>query len=124
TTHFSVVDASGGAVSVTTTLNDSFGNARIAPGLGFLWNNEMDDFATKPGQPNTYGLVQGEVNEVAPGKRMLSAMCPVLASVAGKNAFVWGTHGGSTIPTTNFQVILGILIRVKPLAQPMAAPRF
>ena len=124
TTHFSVVDASGGAVSVTTTLNDSFGNARIAPGLGFLWNNEMDDFATKPGQPNTYGLVQGEVNEVAPGKRMLSAMCPVIAAVGGRNAFVWGTPGGSTIPTTNFQILLGILLRGESLADAVAAPRF
>ena len=124
TTHFSVMDASGGAVSVTTTLNDSFGNARIAPGLGFLWNNEMDDFATKPGQPNKYGLVQGEINGVAPGKRMLSAMCPSIAVVGGKNAFVWGTPGGSTIPTTNFQVLLGILLRGEPLEQAVAAPRF
>jgi gamma-glutamyltranspeptidase/glutathione hydrolase len=124
TTHFSVMDAAGGAVSVTTTLNDSFGNARIAPGLGFLWNNEMDDFATKPGQPNTYGLVQGEANEVAPGKRMLSAMCPSIAVIGGRNAFVWGTPGGSTIPTTNFQVLLGILLRGESLADAIAAPRF
>ncbi len=124
TTHFSVVDAAGGAVSVTTTLNDSFGNARIAPGLGFLWNNEMDDFATRPGQPNTYGLVQGEVNEVAPGKRMLSAMCPVIAVAGKENLFVWGTPGGSTIPTTNFQVLLNILLRGESLADAVAAPRF
>lgn len=124
TTHFSVVDAAGGAVSVTTTLNDSFGNARIAPGLGFLWNNEMDDFATRPGQPNIYGLVQGEVNEVAPGKRMLSAMCPVIAVLNGRNAFVWGTPGGSTIPTTNFQVLLNILLRGETLSDAVAAPRF
>ena len=81
TTHFSVIDGDGMAVSVTTTLNDSFGNARVAPGLGFLWNNEMDDFATRPGEPNMYGLIQGEVNAVAPGKRMLSAMCPSIAIV-------------------------------------------
>jgi gamma-glutamyltranspeptidase/glutathione hydrolase len=124
TTHFSVMDAAGGAVSVTTTLNDSFGNARIAPGLGFLWNNEMDDFATKPGQPNTYGLIQGVANEVAPGKRMLSAMCPSIAVIGGKNAFVWGTPGGSTIPTTNFQVLLGFLLRGETLADAIAAPRF
>jgi gamma-glutamyltranspeptidase/glutathione hydrolase len=124
TTHFSVMDAAGGAVSVTTTLNDSFGNARIAPGLGFLWNNEMDDFATKPGQPNIYGLIQGEANEVAPGKRMLSAMCPSIAVVGGRNAFVWGTPGGSTIPTTNFQVLLGFLLRGETLADAVAAPRF
>ena len=124
TTHFSVMDAAGGAVSVTTTLNDSFGNARIAPGLGFLWNNEMDDFATKPGQPNSYGLIQGEANEVAPGKRMLSAMCPSIAVIRGRNAFVWGTPGGSTIPTTNFQVMLGFLLRGETLADAVAAPRF
>ena len=124
TTHFSVMDGAGGAVSVTTTLNDSFGNARVAHGLGFLWNNEMDDFATKPGQPNLYGLIQGETNEVAAGKRMLSAMCPVIAAIGGRNAFVWGTPGGSTIPTTNFQVLLGILLRGESLADAVAAPRF
>ncbi len=124
TTHFSVLDGAGGAVSVTTTINDSFGNARVAPGLGFLWNNEMDDFATRPGQPNKYGLVQGEVNEVAPGKRMLSAMCPSIAVVGGRNAFVWGTPGGSTIPTTNFQVLLGVLVRGETLEEAVAAARF
>jgi gamma-glutamyltranspeptidase/glutathione hydrolase len=124
TTHFSVTDASGAAVGVTTTLNDSFGNARIAPGLGFLWNNEMDDFATKPGQKNLYGLVQGKINEVAPGKRMLSSMCPTIAVIGGANAFVWGTPGGATIPTTNFQILLGILLRRESLEAAVAAPRF
>lgn len=124
TTHFSVMDAAGGAVSMTTTLNDSFGNARVAPGLGFLWNNEMDDFATKPGQKNLMGLVQGEVNAVAPGKRMLSSMCPSIAIIRGSNAFVWGTPGGATIPTTNFQVLLGILLRHESLESAVAAPRF
>ena len=124
TTHFSVVDAPGGAVSVTTTLNDSFGNARVAPGLGFLMNNEMDDFATRPGQKNMYGLVQGEVNAVAPGKRMLSSMCPIIVVSGGKVAFVWGTPGGSTIPTTNFQVLLGTLLRHETLEAAVAAPRF
>jgi gamma-glutamyltranspeptidase/glutathione hydrolase len=124
TTHFSVMDGAGGAVSVTTTLNDSFGNGRIAPGLGFLWNNEMDDFATKPGRPNLYGLIQGEANEVAPGKRMLSAMCPSIAVAGGRNVFVWGTPGGSTIPTTNLQVLLGYVLRGETLADAVAAPRF
>ncbi len=118
------MDGAGGAVSVTTTLNDSFGNGRIAPGLGFLWNNEMDDFATKPGQPNLYGLIQGEANEVAPGKRMLSAMCPSIAVSGGRSILVWGTPGGSTIPTTNFQVLLGFLLRGESLADAVAAPRF
>ena len=124
TTHFSVFDAAGGAVSVTTTLNDSFGNARVAPGLGFLWNNEMDDFATAPGKPNLYGLIQGEVNAVAPGKRMLSAMCPSIAVVGGRNALAWGTPGGSTIPTTNLQVMLGVIVRGETLETAVAAPRF
>ncbi len=124
TTHFSIVDASGGAVSVTTTLNDSFGNARVAPGLGFLWNDEMDDFTTKPGQKNMYGLVQVKVNAVAPGKRMLSAMCPVIVVSGGKLSLVWGTPGGSTIPTTNFQVLLATLLRHETLEEAVAAPRF
>ncbi len=124
TTHFSVIDAAGEAVGMTTTLNDSFGNGRIAPGLGFLWNNEMDDFATRPGQKNMYGLVQGRINEVAPGKRMVSSMCPTIAVVGGRNAFVWGTPGGATIPTTNFQILLGILLRHETLEAAVAAPRF
>jgi gamma-glutamyltranspeptidase/glutathione hydrolase len=124
TTHFSVMDGTGGAVGVTTTLNDSFGNARVAPGLGFLLNNEMDDFATAPGKPNLYGLIQGEVNAVAPGKRMLSAMCPSIAVIGKRNALVWGTPGGSTIPTTNLQVMLGVLHRAEPLEAAVAAPRF
>jgi gamma-glutamyltranspeptidase / glutathione hydrolase len=124
TTHFSVVDAAGNAVSVTTTLNDSFGNARVAPGLGFLWNNEMDDFSTRPGQKNMYGLVQGKVNEVEPGKRMLSSMCPTIAVTAGRNAFVFGTPGGSRIISTNFQVMLGVLLRREPLDAALAEPRF
>lgn len=124
TTHFSVMDASGAAVSVTTTLNDSFGNARVAPALGFLWNNEMDDFATRPGEKNMYGLVQGEVNAVAPGKRMLSSMCPSIAVIRGQNALVWGSPGGATIPTTNLQVMLNVLRFGEPLEAAVAAPRF
>ena len=124
TTHFSVIDGFGGAVSVTTTLNDSFGNARVAPGLGFLWNNEMDDFTARPGQKNLYGLVQGEANTIAPGKRMLSSMCPSIAVVDGRNALVWGSPGGATIPTTNLQVMLNAVVRSEPLESAVAAPRF
>jgi len=124
TTHFSVMDDSGAAVSVTTTLNDSFGNARVAPGLGFLWNDEMDDFATKPGTPNMYGLVQGATNAIAPGKRMLSSMCPTIAVIGGRNAFALGSPGGAFIVTTNFQVLLSLLVRHEPLETAVAAPRF
>jgi gamma-glutamyltranspeptidase/glutathione hydrolase len=124
TTHFSVVDKQGMAVSVTTTLNDSFGNARVAPGLGFLLNNEMDDFATRPGEKNMYGLVQGEVNAVGPGKRMLSSMCPSIAVDRGRTVLAWGTPGGSTIPTTNLQVLLNRLLHREPLDAAVAAPRF
>ena len=124
TTHFSVVDGAGMVVSVTTTLNDSFGNARVAPGLGFLMNNEMDDFAARPGEKNMYGLVQGETNAVAPGKRMLSSMSPTIAVIPGRGVFGWGSPGGSTIITTNFQVLLGLALRSEPLAAAVAAPRF
>lgn len=124
TTHFSVADASGMVVAVTTTLNDSFGNKRVAPGLGFLWNDEMDDFTAKPGQPNLYGLIQGSTNAVAPGKRMLSAMCPTIAVIPGRGVFAWGTAGGSTILTTNFQVLLNLALRGQSLSEAVAAPRF
>ncbi len=124
TTHFSVVDGEGTVVAVTTTLNDSFGNARVAPGLGFLMNNEMDDFATRPGEKNLYGLIQGEVNSVAPGKRMLSSMCPTIAVVPRRGVFAFGTPGGSTILTTNFQVLLGLVLRGETLEAAVGAPRF
>jgi len=124
TTHFSVMDAEGMAVSITTTLNDSFGSARVAQGLGFLLNNEMDDFATRPGEKNMYGLVQGDVNAVAPGKRMLSSMCPSIAVSGGKNVLVWGTPGGSTIPTTNLQVLVRRLLRNEPLGDALSGARF
>lgn len=124
TTHFSVIDRQGMGVAVTTTLNDSFGNARVAPGLGFLLNNEMDDFATRPGQKNMYGLVQGEVNAVAPGKRMLSSMCPSIAVDHGRNVLVWGTPGGSTIPTTNLQVLLRRFLLRESLESTVSSPRF
>jgi gamma-glutamyltranspeptidase/glutathione hydrolase len=124
TTHYSVVDGDGMVVAVTTTLNDAFGNARVAPGLGFLWNNEMDDFTTRPGESNLYGLVQGEANSVAPGKRMLSSMCPTIAVLPNRGVFAWGAPGGSTILTTNLQVLLGLVLRSENLAAAVAAPRF
>ncbi len=124
TTHFSVADEQGNVVAVTTTLNDSFGNARVARGLGFLWNNEMDDFAAQPGKANLYGLVQGEVNAVAPGKRMLSSMCPLIVVLPDRGVFALGSPGGATILTTNLQVLLGLALRGESLEDSVAAPRF
>jgi gamma-glutamyltranspeptidase/glutathione hydrolase len=124
TTHLSVADASGTVVALTTTLNDSFGSGRVSPGLGFLWNDEMDDFTARPGQPNQYGLVQGEVNAVAPGKRMLSSMCPTILRRSDGSVFAFGAPGGATILTTNFQVLLGLAVRRETLLAAIAAPRF
>lgn len=109
TTHLSVMDAEGGAASLTTTLNGSFGCGVTVPGAGFLLNNEMDDFATAPGKPNMYGLIQGEANTVAPLRRPLSSMTPTILCRAGKAVFVTGSPGGPTIINT---VLLSILARV------------
>ena len=106
TTHLSVATPDGFAVSLTTTLNGSFGNGAVVPGLGVLLNNEMDDFAVAPGVPNLYGLVQGSVNEVRPGARPLSSMSPAIVEVDGMPLLVVGSPGGSTIPTTVLQVLL------------------
>src|SRR5258708_33401502 len=94
TTHYSVVDSQGNAVSVTTTLNDGFGSHVTAGKLGFLLNDEMDDFTSKPGVPNGYGLIQGEANSIAPGKRPLSAMAPTVVLKDGKLFLVLGSPGG------------------------------
>jgi gamma-glutamyltranspeptidase / glutathione hydrolase len=109
TTHYSVVDSMGNAVSVTTTLNNTFGNSILVEGAGFLLNNEMDDFSSKPGFPNMFGLVGGEANSIHPGKRMLSSMTPTILEKNGKLFLVAGSPGGSTIPTTVFQVIVNVL---------------
>jgi gamma-glutamyltranspeptidase/glutathione hydrolase len=109
TTHYSVVDSMGNAVSTTTTLNNSFGNSIVVAGAGFLLNNQMDDFSVKPGFPNLYGLVGGEANSIQPGKRMLSSMTPTIIEKEGKLFLVVGSPGGSTIATTVFQVIVNIL---------------
>lgn len=124
TTHYSVVDAMGNAVSCTTTLNNSYGAAVTVTGAGFLLNDEMDDFATAPGRPNLYGLVQGEANAIQPGKRMLSAMTPTLVfDPAGQLALVAGTPGGPTIITQVFHVISNVIDHGMPLAAAVAAPR-
>ena len=109
TTHFSIVDAQGNAVAVTYTLNGSFGSGVTATGLGFLLNNEMDDFAPQPGTPNVYGLVQGEADSVAPHKTPLSSMTPTIVTREGKLYMVVGTPGGPTIINTVLQTILNVL---------------
>jgi gamma-glutamyltranspeptidase / glutathione hydrolase len=105
TTHYSILDGLGGAVSVTTTLNGGYGAKVMAPG-GFMMNNEMDDFAAAPGQANQFGLVQGEFNAVYAGRRPLSSMCPVIVTRNGKVDAVFGSPGGPTILTTVLQVLL------------------
>ena len=124
TTHYSIVDTAGNAASVTTTLNNGFGSAVTVTGAGFLLNDEMDDFASAPGKPNMYGLVQGEANAIEPGKRMLSAMTPsIVLDRDGQLLMVVGTPGGPTIITTVAQVILDVLDQGMTLADAVAAPR-
>ncbi|MCU0227225.1 MAG: gamma-glutamyltransferase [Bryobacterales bacterium] len=109
TTHYSVVDAAGNAVAVTYTLNGSYGSGVTVPGTGILLNNEMDDFATKPGEPNMFGLVQGEANKVEPGKRPLSSMTPTIVTKDGKLRMVVGSPGGGRIINAVFQAILNVV---------------
>jgi len=109
TTHYNVVDAEGNAVAVTYTLNGGFGNGITVPGLGFLLNNEMDDFTSKPGARNLFGLVQGEANSIAPGKRPLSSMAPTIVLRDGELYMLLGGPGGSRIPTAVLQVFLGVV---------------
>ena len=124
TTHYSVVDALGNAVSTTTTLNNSWGSGVWVRGAGFMLNDEMDDFAVQPGTPNMYGLVQGEANAIQPGKRMLSAMSPtIVLDPAGRVMLVVGAAGGPTIITGTTQVILNVIDHHMSLADAMRAPR-
>jgi len=124
TTHFSVTDEAGNAVSVTTTLNDSYGSKIVVDGAGFILNNEMDDFSLKPGTPNMYGLVGGTANAVEPGKRMLSSMTPTIVSKHGKLIMVLGSPGGSTIPTSVLQVLLNVLVYNMPANLALSSSRF
>lgn len=125
TTHYSVVDASGNAVAVTYTLNYLFGVAKMAGDTGFFLNNEMDDFTSKPGVPNTFGLVQGSANAVGPGKRPLSSMSPtIVLDPSGKVFMVTGSPGGSTIITTVLQSILNVIDYGMNVQQAVDAPRF
>ncbi|MCU1224737.1 MAG: gamma-glutamyltransferase [Edaphobacter sp.] len=130
TTHFSIVDADGNAVSSTYTLNGGFGSGVTVEGLGFLLNNEMDDFTSKIGVPNVYGLIQGPANSIAPGKRPLSAMTPTIVTTSGhwfkrgKLAYVIGTPGGSTIITTVANDIISTIDNGLNIQQAADAPRF
>ncbi|HRX18642.1 MAG TPA: gamma-glutamyltransferase [Gemmatimonadales bacterium] len=124
TTHYSVVDAEGNAVSTTTTINFGYGSYVTVRGAGFLLNNEMDDFASAPGRPNGFGLVQGEVNAIEPGKRMLSAMTPsIVLDSAGALRMVVGSPGGPTIITQVFHVISNVIDHHMSLADAVSAPR-
>ncbi|MCH5721426.1 gamma-glutamyltransferase [Niabella hibiscisoli] len=109
TTHLSVIDNLGNAVSVTTTLNNNYGSRTVVGGAGFLLNDEMDDFSAKPGSPNLYGAIGGKANAIEPGKRMLSSMAPTIVLKNNKPFLVVGTPGGTTIPTSVFQTIVNII---------------
>ncbi len=124
TTHFSIVDFEGNAVSVTTTLNDSYGSRVVVANAGFILNNEMDDFSAKPGAPNLYGAVGGKANAVAPNKRPLSSMTPVIAVKDGKTWLVVGSPGGTTIPTSVFQIIVNVAEFGMSLPEAVQSKRF
>lgn len=124
TTHLSIIDSNGNAVSITTTLNSSYGSRVVVEGAGFLLNNEMDDFSIKPGTPNLYGLVGGEANAIAPGKRMLSSMTPTILLKDGQVYAVIGSPGGSTIITSVMQVIVNLVdFKMSPF-DAVQSPRF
>jgi gamma-glutamyltranspeptidase/glutathione hydrolase len=124
TTHYSVVDASGNAVATTTTLNDLYGSGVFVSGAGFFLNDEMDDFAAKPGTPNMFGLIQGEANAIAPGKRMLSAMSPtIVLDPKGNLLLVTGARGGPRIISATYQIVLDVIDHRMSLADAMSAPR-
>lgn len=124
TTHYSIVDPAGNAVSVTTTLNGAYGSKLYVEELGFFLNNEMDDFSAKPGEPNMFGLIGAEANAIAPQKRMLSSMTPTIVEKDGKLFMVLGSPGGSTIITSVMQTILNVADYGMGMQQAVNAPRF
>jgi gamma-glutamyltranspeptidase/glutathione hydrolase len=124
TTHYSMMDADGNAVSVTTTINDWFGSRVTADGLGFLLNDEMDDFSSKPGVPNSDGLLQGDTNAIGPGKRPLSSMTPTIVVHDGKTVMVLGSPGSSKIITTVANVLMGVVDYGMNIQEAVNAPRF
>lgn len=124
TTHYSIVDPEGNAVSVTTTINGAYGSKVFVKGAGFLLNNEMDDFSIKPGVPNMFGLIGGEANAIEPGKRMLSSMTPTILEKDGELLMVVGTPGGSTIITSVYQTLLNVLEHGMSMEEAVDAGRF
>ena len=124
TTHFSVVDAEGNAVSNTYTLNSGYGSGLLVDGAGFLLNDEMDDFTSKPGTPNMFGLIQSEANAIAPHKRPLSSMTPVIVLQNNKVRLVLGSPGGGTIINTVLQVLLNVVVYHMDVLRAVEAPRF
>lgn len=124
TTHYSIIDAAGNAVAVTYTLNNSYGSGVTVPGLGFLLNDEMDDFTSKPDSPNLFGLIQGEANAIQPGKRPLSAMSPTIIVRDGKPFLVLGAPGGPRIVTAVLQVLLNVVDFHMNIQDAVDAPRF
>lgn len=123
TTHFSIADGNGLAVSNTYTINFSYGSGIVVDGAGFLLNNEMDDFSAKPGVPNAYGLIGGEANKVEPGKRMLSSMTPTIVKKNGKNYLITGSPGGSRIITTTLQVLMNVIDHDMNIQTAVSVPR-
>lgn len=124
TTHYSIVDKEGNAISVTTTINSNYGSKVLVEGGGFFLNNEMDDFSAKPGSPNQFGLLGNQANAIAPNKRMLSSMTPTIVEKEGNLFMVVGTPGGSKIITTVFQVITNVIAFEMPLLKAVHTPRF
>jgi gamma-glutamyltranspeptidase/glutathione hydrolase len=124
TTHLNVADSEGNVLSITTTLNGAYGSHTVVGGAGFLLNNEMDDFSIKPGVPNKFGALGGAANAIAPGKRMLSSMCPVIVLKDGQPFIVIGTPGGTTIPTSIFQGLLNMLDFSLSTQDAINAPKF
>jgi gamma-glutamyltranspeptidase/glutathione hydrolase len=124
TTHYSIVDQQGNAVSVTTTVNGAYGSKLYVEELGFFLNNEMDDFSAKPGEPNMFGLIGAEANAIEPGKRMLSSMTPTIVEKDGDLFMVLGSPGGSTIITSVLQTILNVVEFDMGMQEAVNAPRF
>ncbi|MBZ9537850.1 gamma-glutamyltransferase [Modicisalibacter tunisiensis] len=123
TTHFSIADDNGLAVSNTYTINFSYGSGIVVEGAGFLLNNEMDDFSAKPGVPNAYGLIGGEANKVEPNKRMLSSMTPTIVKKDGHNVLITGSPGGSRIITTTLQVLMNVIDHDMNVQTAVSVPR-